>query len=122
MQDFKALQVWQRSHQLALDTYKATKGFPKDELFGLTSQLRRAVTSVPSNIAEGSGRQSNAEFARFLSIAMGSAAETEYQFLLAKDLGFLTAADFVVLSNEIVEIRRMLNSLIQRVRNAQANN
>jgi four helix bundle protein len=122
MQDFKALQVWQRSHQLALDTYKATKGIPKDELFGLTSQLRRAVTSVPSNIAEGSGRQSNAEFARFLSIAMGSAAETEYQFLLAKDLGFLTAADFVVLSNEIVEIRRMLNSLIQRVRDAQANN
>ena len=77
MKDFRQLQVWEKSHQLALGVYKATQDFPKEELYGLTSQIRRASTSIPTNIAEGCGRGTDPEFARFLQIAMGSASETE---------------------------------------------
>ena len=83
MKDFRQLKVWEKAHQLALAVYKATKDFPKEELYGSTSQIRRASMSIPTNIAEGCGRNTDAEFARFLQISMGSASETEYQLMLA---------------------------------------
>jgi four helix bundle protein len=89
VQDYRHLKVWEKAHQLTLAVYKATVPFPKDELYGLTSQIRRACTSIPANIAEGCGRDGDAEFARFLRIAMGSASELDYHLLLARDLGFL---------------------------------
>ncbi|HRJ76165.1 MAG TPA: four helix bundle protein, partial [Anaerolineales bacterium] len=82
MKDFRQLKVWEKSHQLALAVYKVTKSFPKEELYGLTTQIRRASMSIPTNIAEGCGRNTDADFARFLQIAMGSASETEYQLIL----------------------------------------
>src|SRR5688500_19694656 len=85
MKDFRQLKVWEKAHQVALAIYKATKEFPKEELYGLTSQIRRASMSIPTNISEGCGRNTDAEFARFLQIAMGSASETEYQLLLSHD-------------------------------------
>ena len=91
MKDFRNLKVWEKSHQLALAVYKATSTFPRHELYGLTSQIRRACASIPANIAEGCGRSGDAELARFLQIAMGSASELEYHLLLARDLGFLPA-------------------------------
>src|SRR6266508_857312 len=90
MKDFRQLKVWEKSHQLALAVYKATRGFPKEELYGLTSQIRHSSMSIPTNIAEGCGRFTDADFARFLQIAMGSASETEYQLILAYDLEFIT--------------------------------
>ena len=115
MRDFKTLKVWEKSHYLALAVYKATAAFPKEELYGLTSQMRRAVASIPTNIAEGCGRETNAELSRFLQIAMGSASEVEYQLMLARDLDFLTLATYTPLSEELMRVKRMLNSLIQKV-------
>jgi four helix bundle protein len=89
MRDFHSLKVWQKAHQVTLRVYTATKRFPKDELYGLTSQVRHSATSIPTNVAEGCGRSGEAELARFLNIAMGSASELEYQLLLARDLKFL---------------------------------
>lgn len=91
MRDFKELLVWQKAHRFVLDIYQDSHGFPSDERFGLTAQLRRAAVSIASNIAEGSGREGDREFARYLSIAAGSASEAEYQVLLARDLGYLAA-------------------------------
>ena len=95
MQDFKKMAVWQKSHALTLALYQATISFPRDEMYGLTSQLRRAGSSIPANIAEGCGRNGNAELARFLYIAMGSASELEYHLLLARDLGYLAEQTYV---------------------------
>ena len=92
MKDFKSLKAWGKAHDLTLRVYSATKTFPKDELFGLTSQLRRACASIPANIAEGCGRSGDAELARFLTIAAGSASEVEYHLLLAHDLNYLSHA------------------------------
>src|SRR3989337_3096034 len=108
MKDFRQLKVWEKSHQLALAIYKATKEFPKEELYGLTSQIRRASMSIPTNIAEGCGRNTDAEFARCLQIAMGSASETEYQLLLARDLEFLPRNEYEKLHSEVEEVKRML--------------
>ena len=116
MQDFKKLTVWQKSHQLTLAVYQATKRFPKEELFGLTSQMRRASASIPSNIAEGCGRSTGADFSRFLQIAMGSASELEYQLILGYDLGFLTEDEHSTLTSQTIEIKRMLTSLIRKAR------
>jgi four helix bundle protein len=116
MKDFRQLKVWEKAHQLALAVYKATKGFPKEELYGLTSQIRRASMSIPTNIAEGCGRNTDAEFARFLQIAMSSASETEYQLLLSHDLEFLTKEQYEKLNADVTEIKRMLTSLIQTLR------
>ncbi len=118
MQDFRKLKVWQRSHQLTLAVYRTTASFPKSELFGLTGQMRRSCSSIPTNIAEGCGRQGDQEFARFLQIALGSASELEYQLILARDLSYLKEHDYESLSDELVEVGRMLNVLIQRVRPA----
>src|SRR5690349_10670977 len=116
MKDFRQLKVWEKAHQLALAVYKATKSFPKEELYSLTSQIRRASMSIPTNIAEGCGRNTDAEFARFLQIAMGSASETEYQLLLSRDLGFLTVEEYEKLNINVTEIKRMLTALLQTLR------
>jgi len=105
MQDFKNLKVWQKSHALTLEMYKATENFPGNELYGLTSQMRRSCASIPANIAEGCGRNSDPEFARFLAISMGSAAELEYHLLLARDLGFITLANYEKLNKRTAEIK-----------------
>lgn len=94
MRDFKELQVWQKSHQLAMKTYQTTVKFPKEETYGLTSQIRRACLSIPANISEGCGRNGATEFARFLQIAMGSASELEYFFLFSHDIGLLQTPDY----------------------------
>ena len=116
MRDFRQIKVWAKAHRLTLEIYKATARFPREELYGLTSQLRRASASIPANIAEGFGRGGNAELARFLQIAIGSAYEVEYHTLLAKELGFLSMAGFDQLQAHIVEVKRMLAALIVKVR------
>ena len=108
MRDFHKLGIWQRSHQLTLDVYKVSQAFPKDELFGLTSQIRRAASSVPTNIAEGCGRASNKDFAHFLQIAIGSASEVEYELLLAHDLEYINDESFNKLTSETIAIRKMI--------------
>ena len=108
MRDFHNLLIWKRSHQLTLDIYKVSQSFPKEELFGLTSQIRRAVSSVPTNIAEGCGRNSNKDFAHFLQIAIGSASEVEYELLLAHDLQYINKDEYERLINETVAIRKMI--------------
>jgi four helix bundle protein len=117
MKDFRELKVWERGHQLTLAMYRVTKPFPREELFGLTSQIRRCCSSIPANIAEGCGRGTDADFARFLQVAMGSASELEYHLLLAHDLCLLPTVEYEALVQQVVEIKRMLASLIQRVRN-----
>ena len=113
MKNYKELVVWQKAHQMTLDVYGVTSEFPREELYGLTSQLRRAAASIGANIAEGSGRRSNNEICRFLQIARGSASETEYHLLLARDLKFLREEDFRKLSRRADELQRMLTALIQ---------
>ena len=113
MKNFKELRIWQRSHQLVLDVYGITKNFPKEEVYGLTSQMRRSSASIPTNIAEGCGRNSDAELCRFLVIAMGSASELEYQLLLSNELNYLQISDYKRLNDELVEIRKMMNMFIQ---------
>ncbi len=108
MRDFHKLGIWDRSHQFTLKVYNVTKSFPQNELFGLTSQIRRASSSIPTNIAEGCGRGSNKDFAHFLQMAIGSASEVEYELLLARDLQYLNNDDYNILNKEIVEIRRMI--------------
>ena len=115
MQDFRQLGVWQKAHRLVLDLYRATRLFPKEELYGLTSQIRRCSASVPANVAEGCGRGSDPDFARFLQLAMGSASELEYHLLLAHDLGYLKDTDAQRLTEATIEVKRMLTSLIRRL-------
>lgn len=115
MKDFRDLVVWVKAHQFVLETYRATKAFPKEELFGLTSQLRRSAISIPSNIAEGCGRDGDGDLARFLRIAAGSASEAEYQLLLAHDLEYVTAEVHDPLNASVCEIKRMLTSLIRKI-------
>jgi four helix bundle protein len=116
MKDFRQLKVWEKSHQLALAVYRATKEFPKEELYGLTSQIRRASMSIPTNIAEGCGRYTDADFARFVQIAMGSASETEYQLILAHDLEFLSQNSYEKLHAGVEEVKCMLASLLKTLR------
>ncbi len=116
MKDFRQLKVWEKSHQLTLAVYETTKTFPKTEQYGLTSQMRRASASVPTNIAEGCGRDGDAELARFLQIAMGSASELEYHILLAYDLNLMNQTNYKQLTKDATEIKRMLASLIKRLK------
>jgi four helix bundle protein len=116
MRDFREIKVWAKSHRLTLEIYKVTAVFPREEIYGLTSQVRRSSASIPANIAEGFGRGGNAELARFLQIAMGSACEVEYHVLLAKDLNLLTKKIYDDLNVRIVEVKRMLASLLLKVR------
>ena len=116
MKDFHDLKVWERAHGLTLALYKVTQNFPKEELYGLTSQIRRSSSSIPMNIAEGCGRDSQAEMTHFFLIAMGSSSELEYQIIIANDLQYLEENEFNELSSEIVEVRRMLNAYIQKLK------
>ena len=116
MKGFQELKVWQKAHELTLGVYEATAGFPRIEIYGLTSQLRRACSSIPANLAEGCGRVGNSEFRRFCSIAMGSASELEYHLLLAKDLKFIRPGDHERLSGQLTEVRRMLSALAESLR------
>ena len=115
MKDFRELKVWQKAHQLTLAVYRITAAFPREELYGLTSQLRRACSSIAANLAEGCGRNGDAEFARFCSIAMGSASELEYHLLLAKDLKLIKTADYQDLDQRATELKRMLTALMQKL-------
>lgn len=122
MRAFRELQVWQKAHALTLAVYRVTSEFPREEVYGLTAQMRRCCSSIPANIAEGCGRNSDTDFARFLQIAMGSASELEYHLLLAHDLGFMREADYAEHSSSVVEIKRMLSSFIARLRNGHQSN
>jgi four helix bundle protein len=116
LRDYKRLKVWPKAHSLALGVYRATDSFPRSERFGLTSQIRRAAVSISSNIAEGCGRRTQADLARFLDQAAGSTQELSAQLLLAKDLGYLDVGEFARLSSETDEVGRMLNALLERIR------
>lgn len=116
MKDFRSLQVWGRAHKLTLGVYGVSKNFPKEELFGLTSQIRRSVASIPTNIAEGCGRGSDTDFARFLQIAFGSACEVEYQLQLATELNYLDLKLYEDLNADLLSAKRMLSSLLSKVR------
>ncbi len=115
MKAFRELKVWEKSHELTLAVYHATKTFPKQEMYALTSQIRRASASIPANIAEGCGRNGDAELARFCQIAMGSASELEYHLLLARDLRYLNSSDYERIMSEVSEVKRMLTSFIQKL-------
>lgn len=116
MRDFRELKVTPKAHALTLAIYTATAGFPEDERFGLTSQLRRAAASIGYNIAEGCGRDSDPDFGRFLQMAMGSASEVEYELWLARDLGYLSPTDHDALAAQAVEVRKMLRAFIDQLR------
>ena len=116
MQDFTNLLVWQKAHTCTIAIYQVTKHFPSEEKFGLISQIRRASISIESNLAEGCGRNSDKEFARFVSIAQGSAFEVRCQLILARDLDYISGEVFQSLQKQILEINRMLNALYQKLK------
>lgn len=116
MKDFRDLQVWHKAHQLTLAVYQLTAAFPQEERYGLTAQLRRSSSSIAANLAEGCGRNSDAELGRFCSIAMGSASELEYHLLLARDLKLLRDAEHTGLADQTIEVKRMLTGLLQKLR------
>lgn len=119
MKSYKELQVWRKAHEMTMAVYEATTTFPTQELYGLTSQLRRSAASIPANIAEGCGRRSDGEMARFLQIARGSASEVEYHVFLAWELRYLREDKYRNLTREADELQRMLTALIQRFRPTQ---
>jgi four helix bundle protein len=116
MKDFRSLKVWEKAHLLTLKIYKVTEKFPREELYGLISQIRRAYVSIPTNIAEGCVRSSDADFSRFLYIALGSTSELEYLMMLAMDLNFIKSELYIELNNDINEIKKMLISMIQKLK------
>jgi four helix bundle protein len=114
---FKDLKVWEEAHQLVLNIYRITSEFPKEEIYGLTSQIRRASSSIPANIAEGFGRYSTKEYIQFLTIARGSLEEVNYFLFLSKDLQYITENNYLSFSESVDNIRKMLNGLIKSLRN-----
>ena len=116
MKDFRDLKVWERGHKLTLNIYKITSSFPREEIYGLTSQIRRSCASIPTNIAEGCGRSRDTELARFLEIAIGSSSELEYLLFLSHDLQLINDSDFKSLMAEIVEIKKMMISFFQKLK------
>ena len=116
MKDFRQLAVWEKAHQLALGVYRTTVNFPAHERYGLTSQLNRAALSIPTNIAEGCGRGTDADFARFLQIALGSASEVEYLLLFARDLQLIDQSTYDDHVQATIEIKRMLTALIKTIK------
>lgn len=116
MKDFRNLKIWEKSHKIVLAVYEATRSFPKSELYGITSQIQRAAVSVPTNITEGCGKDSDAELGRYFKIAMGSSSELEYLLLLTHDLTYLGDDQYGKLQANLVEVRKMLNAFIQRLK------
>jgi len=116
MQDFRELKVWQKAHKLTLAVYRITADFPREERYGLSSQVRRACSSIAANLAEGCGRTGNTELARFCSIAMGSASELQYHLLLARDLNLIEPAEYKPLAEGTTELKRMLTGLWQKLK------
>ena len=116
MQDFKKLSVWKKGHELTLSVYHMTSTFPGEERFGLTSQIRRSSSSIPANIAEGCGREGSKELVRFLQIAQGSAKESEYHLLLARDLKYVKVEVYNEVNSKLEELKRMLSGLIKSIR------
>jgi four helix bundle protein len=115
VKDFRRLKVWEKVHLLTLDVYKVTARFPREEMYGLSSQMRRCSASMGANIAEGCGKQGNNELYRFLYIASGSASELDYHLLLARDLGYLSSEEHQRMGQNLGEARRMLTALLQKV-------
>ena len=115
MRDFRDLSIWKKSHLLTLKIYTVTKHFPKEEMFGLTSQMRRSASSIPTNIAEGCGRNTNPDFKRFLTMAAGSSSELAYQLILSRELQFISIEEFNELESELNEIMKMINSFIRKI-------
>jgi four helix bundle protein len=116
MKDFRNLKVWEKGHKITMAIYKETKKFPKEELYGLVSQMRRAATSITTNIAEGCGKHTEKEFANYLQISMGSASEVEYLVFLSGELGYITTDNTQELIKRITEIKKMLASLLKNIR------
>jgi len=116
MSDYKKLKVWEDAHKFTIDIYRITKKFPKNEQYGLTSQIRRSASSIPTNIVEGSGQLNNGNLIRFLGIAKGSAFETEYQLMLSRDLGYMANDEYKALDKKIQSIIRMLTGLIRSLK------
>lgn len=116
MQSFRNLRVWEKSHRLTLDVYACSKALPRDEIYGLTSQMRRSAASIGMNIAEGCCRKGDVEMGRFLQMAIGSASELEYQLLLAYDLKYLQNPTYDALTSQVIEVKKMLSSLMRTVR------
>ena len=112
---FRKVKVWNKSHQLTLASYRATRSFPSREMYGLTSQIRRAAASISANIAEGCGRRSKADFGRFLQVALGSASELEYHLLLSSDLGLLDRPTYESLDAAVTEVKRMLTGFMKKL-------
>lgn len=117
MKTHKDLDVWKKSVSLVTSIYDVTRAFPKDEMYGITNQIRRSAVSIPSNIAEGSARQGDKEFAQFLFISLGSLSELETQLIIANNLKYLTLNEYESLINQLEEIRKMLLGLIKFVKN-----
>lgn len=117
MNNFRKLKIWKRSISLATDVYEVTKQFPKSELYGITSQVRRSVVSISSNIAEGAGRQSQKEFIQFLNIAKGSCYELETQLLISKNLNYTNEESYLALESELIKIEKMIYALIKKIKN-----
>ncbi len=115
MRDYRKYDVWKLGHKITLKIYDVIKTFPNEEQFGIISQMRRAAYSIPSNISEGCGRESDAEFKRFLTISRGLASELEYFTFLAKDLGYLNETSYIQLNDEVNKVKRSLNNLIQKI-------
>lgn len=116
VRDFRELKVWEKAHILTLAIYKVTQSFPKEEVYGLTSQMRRSAASIPANIAEGCGKGSEIDLARYMQISMGSASELEYHLLLAKDLSYLEAEKYENLNYSVIEVKKMLGPFIKKLR------
>ena len=116
MQSFKNLKVWEKAHGLTLDLYRTSQAFPREEMYGLTSQMRRSSSSIGANIADGTCRKGDVEFGRFVQIAMGSASELEYHLLLARDLELLNASNYKRLPEEVTDVKRMLAGLLFKLR------
>lgn len=115
MRDFRKYKIWEKSHEFVLKIYEITQNYPKEEVYGTTSQIRRAAASIPTNIAEGCGRDSDKEFKRFLVIASGSVSEVNYLLILSKDLGYITDEKFEFLEDEIIQIHKSIYSLINKL-------
>jgi four helix bundle protein len=115
MRNYRDLQVWGKAHNLTVELYRISREFPREETYGVTSQLRRSAVSIGSNLAEGCGRRTSTELARFVRVALGSASELDYQLLLCRDLGFMKNDDFERTANDLTQVRKMLTAFLNSV-------